>query len=115
MKEAAAFAGGENGDGIRRTGGTKIGAFERIHGDVHGGKICVGSMRREADSFADVQHGRFIAFALADDDDAVHLESVHCFAHGFDGDFVGFVAITEAHGAGGGDGGVFDYTQKFQA
>jgi len=25
------------------------------------------------------------------------------------------VAVAEAHGAGGGDGGVFDYAQKFQA
>ena len=72
-------------------------------------------MRGEAHFFADVKHGRFVAFTFTDNDDAVHLESVHGFAHGFDGDFVGFVAVAEAHGASGGDGGVFDYAQKFQA
>ena len=115
MKKAAAFAGGENRDGIWRASGAKISAFERIDGDIDGGEISVWSVRGEAHFFADVKHGRFVALAFANDDDAVHLEPVHCFAHGFDGDFVGFVAITEAHGAGGGDGGVFDYTQKFQA
>ena len=84
-------------------------------GDVHSGKIRVGSVRCEADFFADVQHRRFIAFAFTNDDDAVHLKRVHGFAHGFDSDFVGFVAVTEAHGTGGGDGSVFDYAQKFQA
>ena len=114
VKKAAAFAGGENGNGIWRAGGAKIGAFEGIDGDIHGGKIRVWSVCGEADFFADVKHGSFVAFAFTDDDDAVHLQGVHGFAHGFDGDFVGFVTITETHGAGGGDGGVFDDAQKFE-
>jgi hypothetical protein len=69
----------------------------------------------EANFFADVEHGCFVAFAFADDDGAIHFELIHCFAHGFDGDFVGFVAIAETHGAGGGDGGIFDYAQEFKA
>jgi hypothetical protein len=69
----------------------------------------------EADSFTDVEHGRFVAFAFADDDGAVHFDLVHGLAHSFDGDLVGFVAITEAHGAGGSDGSIFDYAQKFKA
>jgi hypothetical protein len=72
-------------------------------------------VRGEADSFANVKHGSFVAFAFADNDDAVHLERVHRFPHGFDGDFVGFVAIAEAHGACCGDGGVFDDAQEFKA
>jgi len=114
VKKAAAFAGGENGNGIWRAGGAEIGAFERVDSDIHGGKIRVWSVGGEADFFADVKHRRFVALAFTDDDDAVHLERVHGLAHGFDGDFVGFVAITEAHGAGGGDGGVFYDAQKFE-
>src|ERR1700733_362310 len=37
VEQAAFFAGGENGDGIRRAGGAEIRAFERIDGDIHGG------------------------------------------------------------------------------
>jgi len=36
----------------------------------------------------------------SDDDGAVHLHLIHGFAHGFDGRFIGFVAVTKAHGAG---------------
>jgi len=53
--------------------------------------------------------------AFADDNGAVHLDLVHGFAHGFDGDLVGFVAIAEAHGAGGRNGPIFNYAQKFKA
>src|SRR5882672_3002274 len=74
VKEAAAFAGGKNGDGVCGPGGAEIRAFKRVYGDVYGWKICVGGVRGETDFFADVEHGRFIAFAFADDDGAVHLE-----------------------------------------
>ncbi len=36
-------------------------------------------------------------------------------AHGLDGDVVGFVSITEAHRARGGDGGLFYDGKKFEA
>ena len=72
-------------------------------------------MSGEADLFADVEHGRFVALAFPDDDGAVHLHLIHGLAHGFDGHFIGFGAITTAHGAGGGDSGIFNNTQKFQA
>src|SRR5690349_7462444 len=48
VKKAAALAGCENGDGIWRAGSAKIGAFERIDGDIHGGKIRVWSVGGEA-------------------------------------------------------------------
>jgi len=44
-------------------------------------------MSGEADLFADVEHGRFVALAFPDDDGAVHLHLIHGLAHGFDGHF----------------------------
>ena len=35
VEQAALFAGGEHGDGIGRAGGTEIGAFKRVNGNVH--------------------------------------------------------------------------------
>ena len=69
---------------------------------------------RPADLFSDVEHGGVVAFAFADDDGAVH-RTVSICAHGFDGGVVGLVAVTQAHGAGGSDRGVFNDAQKFQA
>src|SRR5208283_4991844 len=104
VEEASLFAGGEHGDGIGRAGGAEIGAFERVNGNIHRRENGLGRVLGEADFFADVEHGRFVAFAFADGDGAVHFHLVHGFAHGFDGDFVGFVAIAKSHGAGGSDG-----------
>ena len=109
------LAGGQHRDGVGRSGGAEIGAFQRIDGDIDLGEERFGRVRGESDFFADVQHGRFVALAFADDDGAVHLHRVHGLAHGFHGDFVGFVAVTKTHGARRGDRGGFDYAEKFEA
>ncbi len=114
MQQAALFARGEHGDRAGRARGAQVRAFERIDGDIHGGKIKSADVLRGADSFADKKHGRFVAFALADDDGAVHGHFVHHAAHGADGGLVGHVAIAAAHGLGGFDGRLFDDAQKFQ-
>ncbi len=67
-----------------------------------------------ADLLADVEHGRFVALAFADDDGAVHRHRVHVFAHGFGRDLVGQPAVALSHGVGRRHRGVFDDPQKFQ-
>ena len=39
VQQAAFFAGGQHGDGVGRAGGAEVGAFERVHGDIHGGIV----------------------------------------------------------------------------
>src|SRR6202007_3416275 len=81
VEESAFFAGGENGDSVGGSRGAEIGALERVDSDIHFGEECFRRVRGEADSFADVKHRSFVAFAFADDDGAVHLHRVHGFAH----------------------------------
>ena len=114
VQQSALFARGQNGDGVRRAGGAKIGTFQWINGNIHGGKKSLGRVRRQADLFADIEHRGFVALALADHDGAVHFHLIHSFAHGFHGDFIRFVAVAKSHGARGGNGAVFDHAQKFQ-
>ncbi len=63
--------------------------LQRIDGDVHlwrvGGAV--------ADGFADVEHGRLVALALADDDGAAHVNEPEGVAHRFSGGAVGAVPI----------------------
>ena len=114
MQQAAALAGGQHHNRVRRSGGAKIGAFQRIDGDIHLRKQRLRRVRGQPDFFSDVQHGRGVAFAFTDDDGAVHLHGVHRFAHGFHGDFVRLVAVAKTHGARGGDGGGFHHAQEFE-
>ena len=66
------------------------------------------------DLLADVEHRRFVALALADDDGAVDRHRVHHAAHRLDGDLVGLVAIALPHRVGAGDGRLFDDPEKFE-
>jgi hypothetical protein len=61
-----------------------------------------------SDLLADIEHGRFVAFAFADDDGALHGNGVHGGAHGFGGNFVSTLAVAKAHGFGGSDCRVLD-------
>ena len=114
MQQTALFAGGQHRDRAGRARGAQVGALERIDRDVHGGKIKSPDVLRGADFFADEKHRGFVAFALADDDGAVHGHFVHHPAHGCDGGLVGLVAVSQAHGLGRFNGRLFDDAQKFQ-
>jgi len=60
---AAFFAGGKNDDGIGRAGGAEIVALSGSTAISTTGKRALG-MSGEADLFADVEHGRFVALAF---------------------------------------------------
>src|SRR6185437_4874891 len=71
IQQSAAFRSGQHGDGAGRAGGAQVRALEGIDGDVHLGNFgAVGKFG--ANFFADVKHGRLIAFALANHDGAAH-------------------------------------------
>ena len=112
VQQAALLRRGQHGDGARRAGGAKVGAFQRIDGDVDRG---IARRRRcLPDLLADVEHGRFVALAFADDDGAVHGHGIHHAAHGLGGHLVGVLAVALAHGLGRGDGRLFHHAQELQ-
>ncbi len=84
MQQPAALRRGEHGDGVGLAGRAQVRAFERIDGDVDlvelARRIAV-RLLRHADFLADVQHRRFVALALADDDRAVDRDRVELLAH----------------------------------
>jgi hypothetical protein len=55
----------------------------------------------DAHQLADMQHGRLIALALADDDPAGNGDLVERAAHGLYGGVIGSAGIALAHGVGG--------------
>src|SRR6266566_3406055 len=113
--QSGALAGGEHGDGVRGPCRAQVRALEWIHGDVHLRKQGLRRVRRETYFFADIQHGRLIALALADDDGPVDLHRIHRLAHGFDRHFIRFVAVAKSHRACRRDRGILDHAQKIQA
>src|SRR6201987_130149 len=115
MEKAAFFAGSKDGNGVRRPSGAEVGALKGVHGGFGAWTNSHGSAVVEADFFADVKHGSFVALAFTDDDGAIHLDLVHGGAHGFDGHFIGLVAVAKTHGASRGDGGILDHAQKIKA
>ncbi len=64
--------------------------------------------------FADVQHWRFVALALADHNGAGDGNILEGAAHGLDRGMIGAFAVALAHGAGGRDGGFFHHAHEFQ-
>ncbi len=113
MQQAAFLGRSEHGNRSGRAGGAQVGAFERIDGNIDAGNLpSVG--KGAAHLLADVEHGRFVAFALADHDGAAHRDGVHGLAHGLGGDLIAQRTVSLAHGARRGDGRFFDDAQKFQ-
>src|SRR3546814_9820624 len=93
VEQAAFFGDREHRERVGpRLGGDRR-AFERVDGDVDLGPLA----GRIADLFADIEHRRLVALALADDDRAVHIEGVERGAHRLDRGGVGglFVAATD--------------------
>ena len=117
MQQAALVRGGEHGNRVGRPGRAQVGALERIDGDVHlretAGRAAAERVRH-ADSLADVEHRRIVAFAFADDDGAVDRDGVHDLAHRLDGDLIGLVTVALPHGVGARDRRLLDDAQEFE-
>ena len=91
----------------RATERRERGAVDRVDGDVHRGRGAV------ADLLAVEQHRRFVFFALADHDDAVHRDAVEDDAHRLDGRAVGGVLVAASHPAAAGERGGLGGTHQF--
>ena len=112
VQQAAALGCRQHGDGAAGAGGAEVGALQRIDRDIH--RERAGLIFRGADFLADVEHGRLVALALADDDGAVDGDGIEAAAHALDRGLVGGVRIAHAHGAGRCDGRIFHHAQDFQ-
>jgi len=107
VQEPALVPSGEHGDGVRRAGGAEVRALEGVDGDVDG-------VAAATDLLADVEHRGLVALAFADDDDPLDVEVFHLLAHGLDGDLVGVLAVSLAHGPGRGYGGALHDPYELQ-
>ena len=103
MEQAASLRRGEDRDRIRLPMGDEVGPFQRIHRDVDLGDRPPVRLVAPADLLADVQHRCLVAFSLADDDRARHLELVHGPAHRLGGCQIRLVLGAAAHVASGSD------------
>ncbi len=73
---AGAFhRGGDEADGAGLTVGDEVCALHRVDGDLHGVAVA------RAEFLTDIEHRRLVAFALADDHDALHVDVAERAAH----------------------------------
>jgi hypothetical protein len=103
VQQPSALGSGQHSDGAGASGGAQIRALQRVDRDIHRGRRCRTVPR--PDFLADVEHRRFVRFALTDDDGAVHQDGVHRAAHGFHRGMVGSLGVSHSHGARRCDGG----------
>ena len=108
VQKGAARGHGDDGQRVRHVLGGQRRAFQRVKRDVHLRPVAA------ADLFADVKHRRLVAFALADDDDALDVEKVELVAHRVDGGLVGGLFVAAPDQAGRGMGGRLADTGKAQ-
>ena len=62
----------------------------------------------------DVEHRRFVALALTDDDAAVNRHGIHDASHRFDSGLVGPMPIALAHGLRAGNRSFFNDAKEFE-
>ena len=115
MQQPAALARREHRDRIGRARRAQICSLQRIDRNIHRRKIRFRRVRGQPHLLSDVQHRRFIAFAFADHDGAVHLQAVHRFAHRLHRHFIRLVTIAKTHRARCCNCRVFYHSQEFQA
>ena len=104
MQESALLGRRKHGNRVCGTGRAEIRSFERIDGDVdlvetHGFRAGDVLRVHHADFFADVEHRRFVALALADDDRPADVQRVERLAHGVDRRLIRALFVAAAHQA----------------
>jgi hypothetical protein len=97
VNKTALLGGGEHRDRVGQAESHEVRALEWIDRDVdlRGRPPVVVVVF--ADLLADVQHRRLVAFALADDDRARHVELVHRPAHRLGRRAIGLMPVAPAH------------------
>ena len=107
VEEAAFIADRHHCQGISLAHRRHPSTFDGIDGDIH--RIALAG----AHFFADIEHRRFIDFALADNDGAVDIDEVKHNAHGVNRCAVGGVFIAAAKPFIARQRGGFGDTRKF--
>ena len=108
VQERAAFRRREHGHRVRHGFRGERRAFQRIERDVDRRAFA------RADLLADIEHGGFVSFALADHDDAVDIENVEFLAHRVDRGLVGLLLVAAAHPERRHDSRAFRYARHLQ-
>ncbi len=88
VEEAAFIANRHHRQRVGLTHGRHAGTFNRIDGDIY--RVAFAGTH----FFADIEHRRFIDFALADDDGAVDIDEVKHNAHGVNRCAVGGIFLS---------------------
>ena len=94
IEHRPALGDGDHGDRIRLPERRQARPLERVDGDVDLGAVA------GADHLAVVEHRRLVLLALADHDDAVHLDGAEHQAHRVDGSLVGLLLLAPPDPAG---------------
>ena len=103
LKQAAFFGDGDDRDRVADQARGDVRSLDRVDGDVYSPGVRPGP----AYSFADVEHRRFVALALANDDFTVDVEFVQHAAHGVGARLVDQVRVALARHPARGDGRLF--------
>src|SRR6185369_1297055 len=106
VQQTTTFGSSENGDCVVGAKGAEVCAFERVDSDVDFGTRfgnLLANAKPAANFLTDIEHRRFIAFALANHHASTHGNTVHHFPHRLDGDGIGTLPVTLTHRAGGSD------------
>ena len=107
VEQAAALRNRHDGDRVGQAVGDEVRAFDRIDRDVD---LAAAA----SDFFADVEHRRFVALALADNDAPGDLHLAERLAHLFDGGAVGGVAFAAPHPARSGQRRAFGHFHEVE-
>ncbi len=110
IEQPAFLRDGQHGQCIRPGLGGDGGALQRVERNVDPWPLA----DRAADLLADIEHWRFVAFAFADHDGAVHVKIVEGQPHGFDRGGVGGFFVTAPDQPGSGDRCCFGHADHLQ-
>ncbi len=91
VQHRTAFGNGDDTQGIAASQRRECGSVDRVDCNVGDGLVAV------ADMFAIEQHRRFVLFALADDDDSIHVDGLQEIAHGVNGGTIGCMLVAAAN------------------
>ncbi len=106
-EQAALFGNGDDGQRVGQVLGADRRAFERIERDIDRRTFAA------ADLFADIEHRRLVALALADHHRALDGEAVEFLPHGIDGGLVGSLFVAASAQSGSRDRGAFGDAHQF--
>src|SRR5215813_1008444 len=100
IQESASLSGCQDRNGIIGSQRAKVRPFERIDRYINFRtyfSYVFGNTKAAADLFSDIEHRRLVSFAFTDHNPAAHGHAVHDFAHGFNGNVIGELAIPLTH------------------